>query len=57
MVFESGLNARTMASTLSPGLGRKPKKVLETPTDSTELVASLGTLSTFYTENNLHHHL
>lgn len=31
MAFESGLNARTMASTLSPGLGRKPKKVLETP--------------------------
>jgi hypothetical protein len=57
MVFESGLNARTMASTLSPGLGRKPKKVLETPTDSTELVASTDMLSTFFTENNLHHHL
>jgi hypothetical protein len=57
MVFESGLNARKMASTLSPGLGRKRKKVLETPTDSMELVASLGTLSTCYTENNLHRHL
>lgn len=35
----------------APGLARKLKKVLETRTDSPELLASLATLSTFYTEN------
>lgn len=40
-----------MTSTLAPGLARKLKKVLETRTDSPELLASLGTLSSFYTEN------
>ncbi|XP_007040848.2 PREDICTED: conserved oligomeric Golgi complex subunit 6 [Theobroma cacao] len=36
---------------LAPGLSRKLKKVLECRTDSPEVVASLNTLSTFYTEN------
>ncbi|KAM0036159.1 putative oligomeric Golgi complex subunit 6 protein [Helianthus debilis subsp. tardiflorus] len=36
---------------LAPGLSRKLKKVLETRTDSPDLLASLNTLSTFYTEN------
>ncbi|XVE57295.1 hypothetical protein DITRI_Ditri04bG0080100 [Diplodiscus trichospermus] len=36
---------------LAPGLSRKLKKVLESRTDSPEVVASLNTLSTFYTEN------
>lgn len=37
---------------LAPGLSRKLKKVLETRTDSPDLLASLNTLSTFYTDNN-----
>ncbi|XP_077253885.1 oligomeric golgi complex subunit [Tasmannia lanceolata] len=37
--------------TLAPGLSRKLKKVLESRTDSPDLLASLNTLSTFYTEN------
>ncbi|GLT91380.1 hypothetical protein SLE2022_092710 [Rubroshorea leprosula] len=36
---------------LAPGLSRKLKKVLECRTDSPDVVASLNTLSTFYTEN------
>ncbi|GAB4851939.1 Golgi transport complex subunit 6 [Ancistrocladus abbreviatus] len=36
---------------LAPGLSRKLKKVLESRTDSPELLASLNTLSTFYTDN------
>ncbi|XP_022737867.1 conserved oligomeric Golgi complex subunit 6 [Durio zibethinus] len=36
---------------LAPGLSRKLKKVLECRTDSTDVVASLNTLSTFYTDN------
>ncbi|PIA50433.1 hypothetical protein AQUCO_01300878v1 [Aquilegia coerulea] len=40
-----------MAVTLAPGLSRKLKKVLESRTDSPDLLASLNTLSTFYTEN------
>lgn len=40
-----------MAVSLAPGLSRKLKKVLETRTDNEELVASLATLSTFYTDN------
>lgn len=36
---------------LAPGLSRKLKKVLETRTDSPDLLDSLATLSTFYTEN------
>lgn len=36
---------------LAPGLSRKLKKVLETRTDSPDLLASLNTVSTFYTEN------
>ncbi|KAJ4829007.1 Golgi transport complex subunit 6 [Turnera subulata] len=36
---------------LAPGLSRKLKKVLECRTDTPDLVASLNTLSTFYTEN------
>ncbi|GAB2285196.1 Golgi transport complex subunit 6 [Dionaea muscipula] len=39
----------TMA--LAPGLSRKLKKVLESRTDSPELLASLDTLSSFYAEN------
>ncbi|KAL2613897.1 hypothetical protein R1flu_025589 [Riccia fluitans] len=40
-----------MSSNLAPGLNRKLKKVLETRTDSPELLASLTTLSSFYTQN------
>lgn len=36
---------------LAPGLSRKLKKVLECRTDNPEVVASLNTLSNFYTEN------
>lgn len=36
---------------VAPGLSRKLKKVLESRTDSPDLLASLNTLSTFYTEN------
>ncbi|KAA8521078.1 hypothetical protein F0562_011769 [Nyssa sinensis] len=39
------------ATSLAPGLSRKLKKVLETRTDSPDLLASLNTLSTFYTDN------
>ncbi|KAK3029737.1 hypothetical protein RJ639_038014 [Escallonia herrerae] len=39
------------ATALAPGLSRKLKKVLETRTDSPDVLASLNTLSTFYTEN------
>ncbi|XP_060207837.1 conserved oligomeric Golgi complex subunit 6 [Lycium barbarum] len=39
---------------LAPGLSRKLKKVLETRTDSPDLLASLNTLSEFYTENTPH---
>ncbi|KAG0467181.1 hypothetical protein HPP92_018761 [Vanilla planifolia] len=37
---------------LAPGLSRKLKKVLETRTDAPDLLDSLSTLSTFYTENS-----
>jgi hypothetical protein len=40
-----------MAATLAPGVSRKLKKVLETRTDSPDLLASLGALSTFYVHN------
>ncbi|KAF9617373.1 hypothetical protein IFM89_036294 [Coptis chinensis] len=43
-----------MAVTLAPGLSRKLKKVLESRTDSPDLLASLNTLSTFYTDNAHH---
>lgn len=36
---------------LAAGLSRKLKKVLETRTDNPDLLASLGTLSSFYTDN------
>ena len=36
---------------LAPGLSRKLKKVLECRTDSPNLLSSLNTLSSFYTEN------
>lgn len=36
---------------LAAGLSRKLKKVLETKTDNPDLLASLGTLSSFYTDN------
>ncbi|XP_052210726.1 conserved oligomeric Golgi complex subunit 6 [Diospyros lotus] len=42
------------ATVLAPGLSRKLKKVLETRTETGDLVASLATLSTFYTENSPH---
>ncbi|KAG6547166.1 hypothetical protein Mapa_011418 [Marchantia paleacea] len=42
-----------MSSNLAPGLNRKLRKVLETRTDSPELLASLTTLSSFYNENTL----
>ncbi|KAI3497575.1 hypothetical protein L1887_40297 [Cichorium endivia] len=46
-------NRREMGTTtaLAPGLSRKLKKVLETRTDNPDLLASLNTLSTFYTDN------
>nr|ATB19479.1 putative COG7 [Hesperocyparis arizonica] len=40
-----------MAVQLAPGLSRKLKKVLELRTDSPDLLTSLNTLSTFYTNN------
>nr|ATB19474.1 putative COG7 [Calocedrus decurrens] len=40
-----------MAVQLAPGLSRKLKKVLESRTDSPDLLASLNILSTFYTNN------
>nr|CAD1840697.1 unnamed protein product [Ananas comosus var. bracteatus] len=41
----------TTIHTLAPGLSRKLKKVLETRTDSPDLLASLAALSTFYSDN------
>ncbi|XP_058191488.1 conserved oligomeric Golgi complex subunit 6 [Rhododendron vialii] len=43
-----------MGTALAPGLSRKLKKVLETRTDTPDLLASLNTLSSFYTDNNPH---
>ncbi|KAH7835466.1 hypothetical protein Vadar_026331 [Vaccinium darrowii] len=43
-----------MATALAPGLSRKLKKVLETRTDTPDLLASLNTLSSFYSDNNPH---
>ncbi|GMI95702.1 Conserved Oligomeric Golgi Complex 6 [Hibiscus trionum] len=40
-----------VAGGLAPGLSRKLKKVLECRTDTPEVLASLNTISTFYTEN------
>ncbi|PIN02092.1 hypothetical protein CDL12_25399 [Handroanthus impetiginosus] len=40
------------AAALAPGLSRKLKKVLDTRTDTPDLLASLNTLSSFYSENN-----
>lgn len=37
--------------TVAPGLARKLRKVLETRTDSPDLLASLSALSSFYTDN------
>lgn len=42
-----------MSTSLAPLLSRKLKKVLETRTDSPDLLASLSALSTFYEENTL----
>ncbi|KAL2525351.1 Conserved oligomeric complex COG6 [Abeliophyllum distichum] len=42
------------STALAPGLSRKLKKVLETRTDTPDLLASLNTLSSFYTDNNPH---
>ncbi|KAL6556472.1 Golgi transport complex subunit 6 [Orobanche gracilis] len=39
------------ATALAPGLSRKLKKVLDTRTDTPDLLASLNTLSRFYSEN------
>lgn len=39
------------STALAPGLSRKLKKVLETRTDNADLLASLNTLSSFYTDN------
>lgn len=41
-----------MTTVLAPGLSRKLKKVLETRTDTPDLLASLNTLSSFYTDNS-----
>lgn len=43
-----------MAVALAPGLSRKLKKVLETRTDSPDVVASLAALSDLYPDNNPH---
>ncbi|CAH9077587.1 unnamed protein product [Cuscuta europaea] len=43
-----------MGTALAPGLSRKLKKVLETRTDTPDLLASLNTLSNFYSENTPH---
>ncbi|KAF7127531.1 hypothetical protein RHSIM_Rhsim11G0036600 [Rhododendron simsii] len=43
-----------MGTALAPGLSRKLKKVLETRTDTPDLLASLNTLSSFYADNNPH---
>eukprot|EP00250_Pteridium_aquilinum_P012241 c20594_g1_i1 orf=150-2279(+) len=40
-----------MSTALAPGLARKLKKVLDTRTDSPDLLLSLSTLSSFYTES------
>ncbi|MCO5600340.1 hypothetical protein L7F22_054451 [Adiantum nelumboides] len=40
-----------MSTALAPGLARKLKKVLETRTDSPDLLLSLSTLSSFYSES------
>lgn len=40
------------SATLAPGLSRKLKKVLETRLDSPEILSSLSTLSSFYTDNS-----
>ncbi|KAK9663943.1 hypothetical protein RND81_14G008300 [Saponaria officinalis] len=41
-------------TTLAPGLSRKLKKVLESRTDSPEILSSLTTLSSFYSDNSSH---
>lgn len=41
----------TTVTGLAPGLSRKLKKVLESRTDSPDLLSSLNTLSSFYTDN------
>lgn len=45
-----GKMGTTMAG-LAPGLSRKLKKVLESRTDTPDVLNSLNTLSTFYTDN------
>ncbi|KAH7687077.1 Conserved oligomeric Golgi complex subunit 6 protein [Dioscorea alata] len=47
----SELEKRRTMATLAPGLSRKLKKVLETRTDSPDLLDSLAALSTFYGDN------
>ncbi|KAL9271020.1 Conserved oligomeric Golgi complex subunit 6-like protein, partial [Drosera capensis] len=54
MPLSSPLGFPSMATTttpLAPGLTRKLKKVLESRTDSPDLLASLNTLSEFYADN------
>lgn len=41
-----------MTTTLAPGLARKIKKVLDTKTESQEVLGSLSTLSSFYEDNS-----
>ena len=41
----------TTVAGLAPGLSRKLKKVLESRTDTPDLLSSLNTLSSFYEEN------
>ncbi|GMP95166.1 hypothetical protein CsSME_00044316 [Camellia sinensis var. sinensis] len=41
-------------TTLAPGVSRKRTKVLETRTDTPDLLSSLNTLSSFYAHNNTH---
>lgn len=49
-----GIWGPAMAVALAPGLSRKLKKVLETRTDSPDVVASLAALSDLYPDNNPH---
>ncbi|CAI5508119.1 unnamed protein product [Closterium sp. Naga37s-1] len=52
-ISSSGGTSASASSSLAAGLARKLRKVLDTRTDSPELLAALGALSGFYRENSL----
>ncbi|CAI5988671.1 unnamed protein product [Closterium sp. NIES-65] len=52
-ISASGGTSTSASSSLAAGLARKLRKVLDTRTDSPELLAALGALSGFYRENSL----